>query len=207
MRSRSRQANTPSKPQRPRGVVMIRSSTALAAALFLASCSPQSAPATSTPSGAAVEGMGGATMADFRTDVSMADLMAHVIDYNAFGVWHRQGWIIGDTVQELFPTDDEGWHAAESAAFSIAEASNLLLLPGRPLDDDRAWVDATHMLYEASMKAQAAALARDKVAFFYAGSDMYQACVACHNRYVAGDMGQPDTTLRPMPGGPPPPNQ
>ncbi|MCF8509274.1 MAG: hypothetical protein K9G83_11090 [Hyphomonadaceae bacterium] len=59
---------------------MIRSSTALAVALVLAACSPQSAPATSTPSGAAVEGMGGATMADFRTDVSMADLMAHVID-------------------------------------------------------------------------------------------------------------------------------
>lgn len=184
---------------------MIRSSTALAIALLLAGCSPQSA--TSTPTGSPVEGMGGATMADFRTDVSMADLMAHVIDYNAFGVWHRQGWIIGDTVVELFPTDDDGWHAAESAAFSIAEASNLLLLPGRPLDDDRTWVDATHMLYDAAMKAQAAALARDKVAFFYAGSDMYQACVACHNRYVAGDMGQPDTTLKPMPGGPPPPNQ
>ncbi|MEY2758939.1 MAG: hypothetical protein RIR33_2717 [Pseudomonadota bacterium] len=185
---------------------MIRSFTALAAALVLSACSPQSEPATSKPVGAPVEGMGGATMADFRTDISMADLMAHVIDYNAFGVWHRQGWIIGDTVQELFPVDDEGWHAAESAAFSTAEAANLLLLPGRPLDDDRAWVDAAHMLYDASMKAQAAALARDKVAFFYAGSDMYQACVACHNRYVAGDMG-PDTTLKPMPGGPPPPNQ
>lgn len=189
---------------------MIRSSTALVVALFLAACSPQSdSPAPSKPVGAPVEGMGGATMADFRTDITMADLMAHVIDYNAFGVWRRQGWIIGDTVVELFPADDDedGWHAAESAAFSVAEASNLLLLPGRPLDDDRAWVDAAHQLYDAAMKAQAAALARDKVAFFYAGSDMYQACVACHNRYVAGDMGAPDTTLKPLPGGPPPPNQ
>ena len=50
------------------------------------------------------------------------------------------------------------------------------------------------------MKAQAAALARDKVAFFNAGSDMYQACVACHNRYVTGGSMGPDPTLRPLPG-------
>ncbi len=151
--------------------------------------------------------MGAATLDDFRTDVSLQDLMAHVIDYNAFGVWRRQGWIIGDEVVELFPTDDDGWHAAESAAFSTAEAANLLLLPGRPLDDDRAWVDAAHMLYDASMRAQAAALAREKVDFFIAGSDMYQACVACHNRYVTGGSMEPDPTLKPLPGREEPPEQ
>lgn len=153
--------------------------------------------------------MGAATLNDFRTDVPLADLMAHVIDYNSFGVWHRQGWIIGDTIVELFPADDDedGWHAAESAAFSVAEAANLLLLPGRPLDDDRAWVDYAHMLNDAAMKAQAAALARDKVAFFDAGGEMYQACLACHNRYISGDTGKPDTTLKPLPGRVPPPNQ
>ena len=110
-------------------------------------------------------------MADLRTDISMADLMAHVIDYNAFGVWRRQGWIIGDTVVELFPADDDedGWHAAESAAFSVAEATNLLLLPGRPLDDDRAWVDASHQLYDAAMKAQAAALAGGGLVLLHSG--------------------------------------
>ncbi len=182
--------------------------TALIAALTLVACSPDTGssakPASSLPPG---DRMGAATLDDFRTDVSLQDLMAHVIDYNAFGVWRRQGWIIGDDIKELFPTDDDGWHAAESAAFSIAEASNLLLLPGRPLDDDRAWVDAAHQLYDAAMKAQAAALARDKVAFFNAGSDMYQACVACHNRYVTGGAMGPDPTLKPLPGREPPPGE
>jgi hypothetical protein len=186
---------------------MIRSSTALIAALMLAACSPNTSAPAKTPTGAASDRMGAATLDDFRTDISLQDLMAHVIDYNAFGVWRRQGWIIGDDVKELFPTDDDGWFAAESAAFSTAEAANLLLLPGRPLDNDRAWVDAAHMLHDASMKAQAAALARDKVSFFIAGSEMYQACVACHNRYVMGNSMEPDPTLKPLPGReePPPP--
>ena len=46
------------------------------------------APAGSTP----VEGMGGATIADFRTSLDLKELMGHVMDYNAFEVWHRQGW-------------------------------------------------------------------------------------------------------------------
>jgi hypothetical protein len=187
---------------------MMRSSAALVAALFIAACSPNSSapsrPASTAPAG---DRMGAATLDDFRTDITLQDLMAHVIDYNAFGVWRRQGWIIGDEIQELFPTDDDGWHAAESAAFSSAEGANLLLMPGRPLDDDRAWVDAAHMLYDASMKAQAAALARDKVAFFNAGSEMYQACVACHNRYVMGNEMGPDPTLKPLPGREEPPPQ
>lgn len=167
------------------------------------------APAGSTP----VEGMGAATIADFRAGIDMKDLMAHVIDYNSFEVWHRQGWIIGDTVTELFPTDDEGWHAAESAAFTVAEASNLLLLPGRPRDNDRRWVDYAHQLYDGAMKAQAAALARDKNAFFDAGTEMYRACVACHQKYLLGTEApaaptMEDLKLKPLDGrAPPPPNQ
>jgi hypothetical protein len=191
---------------------MTRSSTALFVALAVAACSaaacspnsdaPSTAPVGSTPG----EGMGAATVQDFRTGVNIKDLMAHVIDYNAFEVWHRQGWIIGDSVVELFPVDDDGWHAAESAAFTVAEASNLLLMPGRPLDDDRRWVDYSHQLYDAAMTAQAAALARDKDAFFNAGTDMYRACVACHTQYIQGQaVGK---ALPELPGrAPPPPNQ
>lgn len=195
---------------------MTRSSTALLLALSLAACplaacSPNSASSGDSTASAVHtpgEGMGAATIDDFRAGVDFKDLMAHVIDYNSFEVWHRQGWIIGDTVTELFPAadDDDGWHAAESAAFTVAEASNLLLLPGRPMDNDRAWVDYAHLLYDGAMKAQAAALKRDKDAFFNAGTDMYYACVACHNRYIKGD----DTVkkaLPELPGRAPPPNQ
>ena len=203
---------------------MIRSSSARVLALALAlsigslglaACNGASEEKASTPPAGSTpgEGMGAATLQDFRTDVDMKDLMAHVIDYNAFEVWHRQGWIIGDTVTELFPTDDEGWHAAESAAFTVAEASNLLLLPGRPRDDERRWVDYAHQLYDGAMKAQGAALARDKNAFFDAGTEMYRACLACHQKYLLGteppDAPSPaDLKLKPLEGrAAPPPNQ
>jgi hypothetical protein len=165
------------------------------------------APAGSTPG----EGMGGATLADFRPSLDLKEFMNHVMDYNAFEVWHRQGWIIGDTVQELFPTDDDGWIAAENAARTLAEASNLLLLPGRPQDDDRAWVDFAHQLNDAAMKAGDMAEKRDKDAFFSAGTDMYRACHGCHVRYIVGADGPPAAAdpLKPLPnrGEPPLPNQ
>ncbi len=163
-------------------------------------------PAGSTPG----EGMGGATLADFRTSLNLQELMAHVIDYNAFEVWHRQGWIIGDDVVELFPTDDDGWIAAENAARTVAEASNLLLLPGRPLDDDRAWVDFAHQLHDAAMLAGDMAEKKDKDAFFNAGTDMYRACRGCHQRYIANVDGPPAADpMKPLEGrqAPPPPNQ
>lgn len=190
--------------------MMTRSAIALALALAMAACSPDSEEPSSAPSGAVpVEGMGGATVADFKTDTNMQDLMAHVVDYSAFGVWNAQGWLIDkDGIHELFPTTDAGWAAAESAAFTLAEVSNTLLLPGRPRDEERFWVDYAHQLYTAAKKAQETALARDKQAFFDAGGEIYQACVACHNRYVAGNMPGPRATLPALPNRtPPPPNQ
>src|SRR5690349_3346778 len=106
---------------------MIRSTVGVAAALMLAACSPgEPAPSTS-PGGPTAEGMGGATMADLRVALPVKELMGHVIDYNSFGVWNHQGWLIDkDGSHEMFPTDEAGWLAAESAAVSLAEASNLL---------------------------------------------------------------------------------
>ncbi len=187
---------------------MTRLFPALALALAFAACSPNeevsSAPAGSTPG----EGMGAATLADFKTKNDVKELMAHVIDYTAFGVWHNQGWIIDvEGTHELFPTDDAGWLAAESAAISLAEASNLLLLPGRPRDDDRRWVDYSHALYDAAMKTQATAQAKDKQAFFDAGGEIYEACLQCHNHYIQGDEAGPDATLPPLPNRVPPPTQ
>jgi len=186
---------------------------AMALTLGLAACGgdggendASAPPPGSTPG----EGMGGATLADFRTSLNLQELMAHVLDYNAFEVWHRQGWIIGDTVTELFPTDDDGWIAAENAARTVAEASNLLLLPGRPLDDDRAWVDFAHQLHDAAMKAGDMAEKKDKDAFFNAGTDMYRACHGCHQRYIANADGPPAVDpMRPLPNRaePPTPNQ
>jgi len=178
---------------------MIRMPAGLALVALLAACGQKTDAPAAASTGAA--GMGGATMADLRTALPLKELMAHVIDYNAFSVWHKQGWVIDeDGEHELFPVDDAGWHEAESAALTVAEATNSLLLPGRPQDDDRRWVDDAHALYDAAMKAQAAAERKDKQAFFDAGGEMYVACVSCHSHYVQGDEPGPVTSLPPLPG-------
>ncbi len=187
---------------------MTRSIVALALAFAMAACSDNSSGVSSAPVGDPVEGMGGATIADFKTDTNFKDLMAHVVDYSAWGVWNAQGWIIDSAgIHELFPTDEAGWMGAESAAFTLAESANALLLPGRPYSDERDWVDFSHMLYDAAKKAQATALARDKQAFFDAGGEIYQACTSCHNKYISGNVAGPRATLPPLPNRAPPPNQ
>jgi hypothetical protein len=161
---------------------MIRISAGLAAVAFaVAGCGQKAdAPASTTPAAA--------DKGQYKTDIAMKELMAHVIDNAADGVWLAQGWLIdSEGTHELFPTDDAGWRYATNAGITIAEASNLLLLPGRPVDDDPRWVDAAHMMYDAGMEAFAAAEARDKERFFDAGGKIYEACTKCHSHYVIGN--------------------
>ena len=160
---------------------MIRISAALCLAASLVACSPNGG--TPAPAGAATPDTG-----QYMTGLSMQELMAHVVDHAADGIWLAQGWLIdAEGTHELFPTTDEGWMYASNAAVTLAEVSNLLLLPGRPVDDDPRWVDATHHLYEAAMEAHEMAEVRDKEAFFKAGSAIFEACTECHSHYVIGN--------------------
>ncbi len=162
------------------GKAMIRSAVGLALAACLAACSPSA----ETPKNPA---SGTASAVPYKTDLSMKELMAHVVDHAADGIWLAQGWLINaEGTHELFPTTDDGWRYASNAAVTLAEVSNLLLLPGRPLDDDKRWTEATHHLYEAAMQAHETAETRDKEAFFKAGSAIYEACTECHSHYVVG---------------------
>lgn len=134
---------------------------------------------------------GGSTTqsAEFGPTLSNQELMAHVIDYNAFEIWHRQGWVYtADGVEELFPTDDAGWFAAESAAATLAELSNVLLLPSHiPDDSPEDWVRYAHELNRTAREAMDTAEAQDKEAFFDAGGDIYVVCSSCHLKFVIGE--------------------
>jgi cytochrome c556 len=123
----------------------------------------------------------------YRTELTMAELMAHVVDHAADGVWLNQGWVVdGAGERELFPTTEEGWLAAENSAATVAEAANLLLLPGRRIDN-AGWTDHAQALHKASIEAMKAAEKRDKQAFFDAGGAMYVACRSCHQEYILGE--------------------
>jgi cytochrome c556 len=125
--------------------------------------------------------------AEYKLQLPMKELMAHVIDPAADGIWLRQGWTVTDAGEvDLFPKTDEEWLAAENSAYTLAETANLLLLPGRPQDEDPAWQEFSHRLYDASLKAQAAAEAKDPDAFFDAGGEIFVVCRDCHEKYIIG---------------------
>ena len=84
-------------------------------------------------------------------------------------------------IVRFFPTTDKGWHEVESAAAVVAEAGNLLMMPGRSAGSD--WDEYSVGLIDAGAEAMQAALDQDEAALFDAGGRIYQVCRACHNQY------------------------
>lgn len=165
---------------------MIRTGCMAGLMFVLAACSGGDEPSAPPASQASIGGANVALGSTFNNQ----ELMAHVIDYNAFEIWHRQGWVYNaDGVEELFPVDDEGWLAAENAAATLAELANVLLYPDRlPPDDSDDWIRYAHELNRTSLVAMQYAEAQDKEAFFDAGGDIYVVCRSCHEKFVIGEI-------------------
>ena len=81
------------------------------------------------------------------------------------------------------PTDDAGWAAAETNAIALAESGNLLLLPGRAVDEGD-WRKHTVALIATSETALAAIRAKDAEKLTAAGDAVYEVCEGCHKVYM-----------------------
>ena len=120
-------------------------------------------------------------------------IMEWILDPAADGIWDSAGTIItAEGRTELAPTTDAGWDDVRRHATILAEAANLLMLPGRAAGPD--WIAYAQALRTTGRQALAAAEARDADALFDAGGQLYQACVACHTQYwvPAGDAASGD---------------
>jgi len=121
--------------------------------------------------------------APYFTKLPLGEFMPHVMQYAADGVWKRQGFITDKTGEHsLFPKNDEEWEQAESAARTLAEVTNVLLIPGRRVPDP-AWDKAVVGVRTVALEAAEAAEKKDKDAFFKAGGDLDVACDVCHVRF------------------------
>ena len=65
----------------------------------------------------------------------------------------------------------------------VAESGNLLRMPGYAADDGD-WMEYSAALVGAGEKAREAAMQQDADALFQAGANLYNVCLACHNRYI-----------------------
>jgi len=123
----------------------------------------------------------------FKLSGDVKHIMQWVLDPAAFGVWKSAGSIITAAgTRELAPTTDEGWLAVEHSAAVVAASGNLLMMPGRAVDEE-GWKNIAQGLVDAGLVAQKAAKNQDSDALFDAGGQIYRVCKACHSVYVRGE--------------------
>jgi cytochrome c556 len=74
------------------------------------------------------------------------------------------------------------WNELRAKALTMAEAANLLMMPGRARDQDRWMADAKLML-DAGAAAFAAAKTKDLAALEALNDAVYVSCTTCHRHY------------------------
>ena len=70
-----------------------------------------------------------------------------------------------------------------NSAATLVESGNLLMLDGRAVDQDQ-WMATAKGMSDAAAQVLEAAEAKDVEAYFDAGGALYEACTACHSKYL-----------------------
>jgi hypothetical protein len=114
----------------------------------------------------------------------MQQLMAYMVEPAAEVYWDAVGVIVdAEGEHQMAPASDEEWLAVSGAAYTVAEAGNLLMMPGYALDDG-AWMTMSQTLVEVGRRAVEAADARSLDAVFDMGAELYYVCTNCHSTYA-----------------------
>jgi hypothetical protein len=123
----------------------------------------------------------------------MQQLMASIVEPAAEVYWDAVGVIVdAEGEHQMAPATDEEWFAVRSAAYTVAESGNLLMMNGYALDDG-AWMTMSRSLIEVGRRAVEAAEARDLDAVFDMGAEVYYVCTNCHATYAAESLRPNDT--------------
>ena len=111
------------------------------------------------------------------------EIMHHLVIPNAQLVWGAVGSTatIEGVVEKQPKTDDE-WFNIESAATTLMEAGNLLMMDGRAMNSGK-WMDLARGLRESADTVRQAAKKHDSAALFDRGGDLFDSCQACHFTY------------------------
>jgi hypothetical protein len=121
--------------------------------------------------------------APYYLKLQLKEFMPHVMQYAGDGIWKRQGFVTDKTGEHsLSPKNDKEWEDAESAARTLVEVTNVLLIPGRRVPDPN-WDKAVLDVRKVALQAADAAERKDNDAWFKAGSDLDEACDVCHKQF------------------------
>ena len=81
------------------------------------------------------------------------------------------------------PKDDKEWETVQNAALALAEAGNLLMIPGRAKDNAE-WMKKAEALVDVSVKAKKAADEKDADGVVKVGYEIFDVCAGCHDQYM-----------------------
>ena len=85
-------------------------------------------------------------------------------------------------IETRTPANTAEWNLLEGQTIMIAEAANLLMLPGRARDQAQ-WMADSKLLLDAGTAALKAVKARDVAALVALNEQLVASCATCHRHY------------------------
>ena len=123
-----------------------------------------------------------ASTSPFQPHVDMKTFMEHVLSPAAAIIWKVNGLVIDEKGEhDLSPKSDDDWEQIASAAATLAEVTNALMIPQRARDGD--WNPYVKKLADAASKAYRAAEAHDLKSVSEVSDQLDGICAACHRHY------------------------
>ena len=144
---------------------------------------------------------------DYKPTFPIEEVMGHIVMPNADKLWGSVATTVSAKgVEEIFPKTDEDWETVRNYAVTIAEATNLLLIPGRRVAapgkteadkselspdkidakikaDPAMWYSHVAKLHDVAMESIAAIDKKNSDALLEAGDHLDKACEECHLVY------------------------
>ena len=115
--------------------------------------------------------------------------MKSIIEPAADEYWDAVGTIEdAKGVVHVAPATEEEWAAVVNSAYVVTEGGNLLMMTGRAKDSGD-WMKLSQALIDVGQRAIKAAESKNTQAVFDAGAEVYDACVACHAKYLLPQAG------------------
>jgi hypothetical protein len=150
----------------------------------------------------------GQAQPEYRLNATVRDIMQSMVDPSADVVWNSVATIqTGAGTEEREPKTDEDWATVKHHAMIVAEATNLLIMPGRKIakpgerssnpevelhpeeiealvnQDRKVWIDFAQGLNDQLTIALKAIEAKNVKALFDVGEAIDEACEHCHRHY------------------------
>lgn len=159
----------------------------------------------------------------YTPEATIKDIMDAIVDPSADVVWNSvTTTVAANGVEEKRPTTDDDWAEVRRGAIRLAEASNLLVMPGRHMarpgeksetpgielepqemevlvNNDRAgWNARAGKLHEMSLEILKAIDNKDAEKMFEVGDALDTACENCHKQYWYPNEKIPDFPVTPQ---------